>query len=60
MNARQNIKLPTPSDITTQDKLKYDKASMFINENFKSLYDAVDEMSKTLKNLTEQLNGGNE
>ena len=62
MNARQNIKLPAPADISVPEQARYDKASMFINENFKSLFDAVDEMGKTIKKLTARLDesGGGE
>ena len=54
MNARQNIKIPAPSDASIPEQIRYDKASMLINENFKSLFDAVDEISKTIKKLTSQ------
>lgn len=47
--ALQNIKLPYPADVDLQGKAKYDKISAFINENFKTVFDGVDELTTNMK-----------
>lgn len=47
--ALQNIKIPYPKDATLEEKAKYDKMSNYINENFKTLFDGVDELIKRLE-----------
>ena len=53
--ALQNIKIPPPKDSTLEEKAKYDKLSGYINENFKTLFDSVDELSRSMK-TQEELN----
>ena len=62
MNARQNIRLPHISNMTVQEAARLDKESLYINENFKSMFDAIDDMSKKIKKLEKQLEelGGSE
>lgn len=51
--ALQNIKLPYSADLTLQEKQKHDKVSAFINENFKTVFDGVDELSTSIKTQAE-------
>lgn len=53
--ALQNIKIPPPKDSTLEEKAKYDKLSSYINENFKTVFDGVDELSRSMK-TQEELN----
>lgn len=51
--AMQNIRLPYPKNATLEEKTKYDKVSQFLNENFKTLFDGVDELTVSIKTQAE-------
>lgn len=51
--AMQNIKLPYPKNATLEEKTKWDKISQYINENYKTLFDGVDELSASIKTQAE-------
>lgn len=51
--AMQNIKLPYPKNADMEEKMKYDKMSQYINENFKTIFDGVDELSTSIKTQAE-------
>lgn len=51
----QIIKLPSPKNLSIEEKTVYDKQSEWINQNFKTIFDGVDEL-KTAVTSQEQLN----
>lgn len=53
MNARQHIKLPVPAEATPHEIARYGKESLYINENFKTLFDGVDELTVSIKTQAE-------
>lgn len=59
--AMQNIRLPYPKNATLEEKTKYDKVSQFLNENFKTLFDGVDELTVAMAEINaklDELTGG--
>lgn len=51
--ALQNIKLPYPKNATLEEKAKWDKISQFLNENFKTVFDGVDELTASISTQAE-------
>ena len=51
----QRIRLPSPARLSTEEQAVYDKQSEWINENFKTVFDGVDEL-KTAVMSQERLN----
>ena len=41
----QIIKLPSPKNLSIEEKTVYDKQSEWINQNFKTIFDGVDELN---------------
>lgn len=51
----QTIKLPKPKNLDIEQQTVYDKQSEWINQNFKTVFDGVDELRAAVANQ-EQLN----